>query len=267
MIRATSIAMAALFLVTYISSPSSGSTENTVGGVRVISSAEAPLIKGTMSLSLDLGANAQTGQFAIADILSYEGPQPTITAPDGWQLIRDDSTQTTRQSLYWHVVEPNDSNPASWTFSDPVDAQGTILLLDNVATDSPVDATSGNPGSTFSDAGGLPDESRPPQGYVSGLLTAKSVATTSDGDLVLAFNATDFGAYRGTACQKCDGLSPKLPQNATVVLNHESTALEYWILANYPNQIGETEVQFSEAPQFFNWVTAQVAIKRGVATP
>src|SRR5258708_3537229 len=129
MIRLTSIAMAALFLVTYISSPSSGSAEITVGGVRVISSAEAPLTKGTVSLSLDVGPNARSGQFAIADVISYNGSQPTINAPDGWQLIRDDYTKTTRQSLYWHVVAPNDSNTASWTFSDPVDAQGAVLLL------------------------------------------------------------------------------------------------------------------------------------------
>jgi hypothetical protein len=143
------------------------------------------------------------------------------------------------------------------------------LLLDNVASDSPVDMTSGNTGSTFSDTDsdtdGRPNESRPPQGYVSGLLTAKSVATTSDGDLILAFNATDFGAYRPTSCKNCDGLNPKLPQNVSVVVNHESTALEYWILANYQNQIGDTEAQISWAPQFFNWVAAQVAIK--TATP
>jgi len=267
MIRATFVAMAAVFLVTYISSPSAGSAEKTVGGVSVISSAEVPLTKGTTSFSLDVGANAQTGQFAIADILSYGGPQPTITAPAGWQLIRDDSTPTTRQSLYWHVVEPSDSNPASWTFSDPVDAQGAILLLDNVETNSPVDATSGNPGSTFSDPAGLPDETQIPVGFVSGLLTAKSVATTSDGDLVLAFNATDFGAYRPTVCEKCDGLNPMLPQNPGVVLNHESTAQEYWILANYQTQMGQTDAQLSWAPQFFNWVATQVAIRRGTATP
>jgi hypothetical protein len=267
MIRATLIALAAVFLLAYNSSPSSGSTESTNTGARVISSAEAPLIKGTASLSLSLGPNAQSGQLAIADVISYNGSQPTISAPDGWQLIRDDYTKTTRQSLYWHVVEPNDSNTASWTFSDPVDAQGAMLLLENVAPDSPVDATSGTPGSTFLDADGLPDESVPPTGFVSGLLTAKSVATTSDGDLVLAFNATDFGGYRPTACQTCDGLNPTLPQNTKVVLNHESTALEYWIVANYQSQGGPTDVQLSWAPQFFNWVSAQVAIKRGTATP
>jgi hypothetical protein len=261
--RATMIAIAAVFLVAYNSS--SGSAESTVASARVISSAEAPLTKATTSLSLDLGAQT-AGQFAIAEVLTYGGPQPTITAPDGWVLIRDDYTKTTRQSLYWHVVEPNDSTP-SWTFSDPVDAQGAVLLLDNVAPDSPVDIATGNTGSTFSDDDWVPDEPLPPQGFVSGLLTAKSVATSSEGDLILAFNATDFGAYRPTVCEKCDGLNPMLPQNTKVVLNHESTAQEYWILANSQNQVGDSGDQFSWAPQFFNWVSAQVALKRGTATP
>src|ERR1035437_5513596 len=193
MIRPTLIAIAAVFLVTYNSSPSSGSAENTVGGASVISSAEAPMTKGTTSLSLNVGPNAQIGQFAIADVLSYDGSKPTITAPDGWQLIRDDYTQTTRQSLYWHAIQADDSSTATWTFSEPVDAQGAILLVDNVGSDSPVDMTSGNTG----DGGGFS-------------LTAKSVATTSDGDLILAFNATDFGAYRPTDCKQCGGLNPEL---------------------------------------------------------
>jgi len=243
MIRRTLIVISAAFLVTYISSTVSASTENTVGGARVISSAQAPIMKATTSLSLDLSAQ-QTGQLAIADVLTYGGSQPTITAPDGWQLIRDDSTATTRQSLYWHTIGGNDSVTASWTFSDPVDAQGAVLLLDNVASD-PVDSTSGNTGG---DAGGV--------------LTAKSVTTTSDGDLILAFNATDFGAYRPTVCKNCSELKPKLPENASVVVNQESTAREYWILANYQDQTGDTEAQISGAPQFFNWVSAQVAIKR-----
>jgi hypothetical protein len=243
MIRRTLIAIAAVFIVTYNASPSSGSSENTVTGAGVISSSQAPIVKATTNLSLGWSSGAP-GQLAIADVLTYGGPQPAITAPDGWQLIRDDSTPTTRQSLYWHVIGANDANTASWTFSDPVDAQGAVLLLDNVASDSPVDMSSGNTGG---DAGGV--------------LTAKSVATTSSGDLILAFNATDFGAYRPTVCRDCSGLNPALPQDANVVVNHESTALEYWILSNYQDQIGSTDAQISGAPQFFNWVSAQVAIR------
>jgi len=243
MIRRTLIVAVAVFLVGHNSSPSFASAENTAGGGRVSSSAQAPIVEATTSLSLDL-SGWQTGQVAIADVLTYGGSQPTITAPDGWQLIRDDSTATTRQSLYWHAIGGNDSNSASWTFSEPVDAQGAILLLDNVASDSPVDTSSGN-------TGGL-----------NGSMTANSVATTSDGDLILAFNATDFGVYRYASCGMCGGLDPTLPESVSVVLNQESTAREYWVLANYQNQTGDTEAQVSEASQFFNWVTAQVAVKR-----
>jgi hypothetical protein len=246
MIRYALVAVAAVFVVACNSSPSQ-TPENTVGRANVASSAQAPMAKATTSLSLDWGKKGQAGQVAIADVLSYGGAKPTITAPAGWQMIRDDSTLTTRQSLYWHAIQANDAGTAAWAFSGPVDAQGAIVLLDNVASAAPVDMTSGNTGT-------------------GGTVTAKSIATTSDGDLILAFNATDFGAYRHTACTKCDGLNPTLPPNVSVVLNHESTALEYWILANYQNQMGDTEPQASAAPQFFNWVAAQVAIKRGVAT-
>lgn len=243
--RATLIAVAAVFLVTYNSSPSSGSAANTAGGVTVISSAQAPTTKATTSLSLDVGPNPQIGQVAIADVLTYGGPRPTITAPDGWELIRDDFTPTTRQSLYWHAIQGGDSSTAEWTFSEPVDAQGSVLLVDNVASDSPVDASSGN-------TGGL-----------NGKMTANSVATTSDGDLILAFNATDFGSYRLASCGICGGLNPTLPENESVVVNQETAGLEYWILASSQSQIGQTDPQVSDAAQFYNWVAAQVAIKPG----
>lgn len=248
MIRSALIAFGVLFIVACNSSPSQ-TIDNTVGGANVVSSAKAPLQKGTTSLTLDWGPKGQAGQVAIADVLSYGGSKPTITVPQGWQKIRDDSTKTTRQSLYWHAIQPNEASTATWTFSEPVDAQGAVVLLDNVASAAPVDMSSGNTSET------------------RGSVTAKSVATTSDGDLILNFTATDFGAYRPTSCGKCDGLNPKLPPNVSVVVNHESTALEYWILANYKTQPGDTEPQTSEAPQFFNWVAAQVAIKHGATSP
>ncbi len=242
--RATLIGVAAVFLVAYNSSPSSAA-ENTTGGASVVSSAQAPIMKGTTSLSLDLAQSTQNGQVAIADVLTYGGPRPTITPPDGWELIRDDYTPTTRQSLYWHAIGGGDPSTAEWTFSEPVDAQGAVVVLDNVASDAPVDASSGN-------TGGL-----------NGTITAKSVATTTDGDLILAFNATDFGSYRYASCGICGGLNPTLPENESVVLNQESTGLEYWILASSQSQTGQTDPQVSVAAQFYNWVAAQVAIKPG----
>lgn len=246
MIRLRLVAVAAIFLAGCTSSPSQ-TIDNTVGGPNIVSSAKAPFTTGASSLSLNWGPKAQSGQVVIADVITYGGSKPTTTPPAGWRLIRDDSTKTTRQSLYWHAIQPNDASTATWTFSEPVDAQGAVVLLDNVASTAPVDASSGNTG----EGGGL---------------TAKSVTTTGDGDLILGFNATDFGAYRAHICKDCGGLNPKLPENMSVVINHEATAREYWILANYQNQKGDTEPQESGAAQFFNWAAAQVAIKRGGAT-
>ena len=79
------------------------SADNTVGGANVVSAAHVPLSKETKSLSLDWGKNARAGQVAIADVVTYGGPKVTITPPTEWTLIRDDSTETTRQSLYWHA--------------------------------------------------------------------------------------------------------------------------------------------------------------------
>jgi hypothetical protein len=237
MTKATLIAVAAVSLVTYNSSPSLGSAVNTVTADSIVSSAEVPMTKGTTSLSVNLAPNAQIDQIVIADVLSYNGSKPTITAPDGWQLIRDDYSLTTRQSLYWHTVQANDPTTASWTFSEPVDAQGAILLLDNVASDSPVDNTSGSTGSVPT-------------------LTAKSIANAAAGDLILVFYATDF---EGT------GLAPTMPDEVDSVLNYEAPH-EYWILANYQSQNGSTGDAACPTPQLFNWIAAQVAIKRGAAT-
>jgi hypothetical protein len=237
MSRFALIAIAAVCIVGCTSSPSQ-SPENTAGGANVFSSAKTPLTKQATSLSLDWGSAAQAGQVAIADVLSYGGKGTSISAPAGWELIRDDSTKTTRQSLYWHAVQANDPRKPTWTFSDPVDAQGAIVLLDNVAAAAPVDVTSGNTSQ-------------------EGDLTAKPVATTNDGDLILSFYATDFVN---------PGLSPKLPSDVSVVLNHEETPLEYWILATYQTKMGNTDAEVCGIPQFFNGVAAQVAIKRGAST-
>ena len=109
MTRYALIAVASLFIVECNSSVPPGNATNTVGGADVVSSTQEPMATATTSFSLDWGKKAQAGQVAIADVLTYGGPKVTITAPDGWQKIRDDSTDTTRQSLYWHAIQANDS--------------------------------------------------------------------------------------------------------------------------------------------------------------
>jgi hypothetical protein len=123
----------------------------------------------------------------------------------------------------------------SWTFSEPVDAQGAILLLDSATSNAaPVGMTSGNTGNIT-------------------WLTAKSVATAGPGDLIIAFYATDFWGA---------GLTPTMPDNMETVLNNE-TPHEFWILASSQSQNGSTGDAACPTPQLFNWVAAQVAIKQG----
>lgn len=215
----------------------SQTADNTVGGANVVSSTQAPLAPAASSLALDWGAKGQAGQLAIADVISYGGPKPTITAPTGWQLIRDDSSKTTRQSLYWHALQANDPSTSTWTFSEPVDAQGAIVLLDNVASAAPVDMTSGNTGSGTT-------------------ATAKSMATTADGDAILYFFSTDFAGA---------GLGPTIPSDVNTIVNQKSPR-EYWILSNYQSQSGNTEDVEGTSGQIFNWVAAQAAIKRAQAS-
>ena len=234
MIRYALIAGAAVFAVACNSSPSQ-LAYNTVGGANVVSTAKTPMATATTSLSLDWGKKGQAGQVAIADVMSYGGSKTTITAPTGWQLIRDDSTPTTRQSLYWHAIQASDPSTATWTFSEPVDAQGAIVLLDNVAPGAPVDMSNVNTGN-------------------GGKVTSSSMTTTADGDLILIFKVTDFS--------NAPLLAP-IPGDMSAVVAQEKKPYQYWILATYQSQNGATEDTEFSFPQLFNWVAAQVAIKHG----
>jgi hypothetical protein len=237
MTRYAWLAMFAVLIAGCNSGPSQ-TIENTVGGPNVVSSTKTAMAKATASLALGWGKKGQAGQLAIADVVSYGGPKPVITAPADWKLIRDDSTATTRQSIYWHTLTATDVSPATWIFSAPVDAQGAIVLLDTVAAGEPIDMTSGNTGS-------------------GGTLTAKSVATTADGDLILGFFATDF---------HLPGLAASEPADASALVDQEAAPAEFWIVASYQNQQGATEDMVGNAAQLFNWTAAQVTVKKGAAS-
>jgi hypothetical protein len=212
----------------------SGSATNTVGGADVVASTQTKMTTATKSLSLDPGKAAQAGQVAIADVITYGGPKVTITAPDGWQLIRDDSTPTTRQSLYWHAIQANDPSP-TWSFSTPVDAQGAVVLLSNVAPGAPVDMSNAKTGT-------------------GGDLKSASMTTTADGDLILILKATDFSNAP---------LHWQAAGDMTAVVAQENAPHQYWILAYWQGQNGTTEETEFSFPQLVNWVATQIAIKHG----
>ena len=234
MIKRALMGAAAVFIVACNPGPPPASSTNTVGGADVIASTHSKMATATTSLALDWGKKAQAGQVAIADVMTFGGPKTAITAPDGWKLIRDDSTATTRQSLYWHAIQASDPSTSTWNFSAPVDAQGAIVLLSNVA-DAPVDMSNVQTGN-------------------GGAVKSVPLTTTVDGDLILIFAATDFSNAP---------LSAQTPGNMTVVVAQEKDPNQYWILATWQSQTGATEDTDFEFPQLFHWVAAQVAIKHG----
>ncbi len=232
--RALLLMLSAGLLAACNSAPPPQTAANTVGGPSVRSVVQASRASLMMRFDMGWGSQGHPNQFVIADVLTYSGGGPKITAPDGWHLLRDDHSPTTRQSLYWHLIA-NDESTAAWTFSEPLDAQGVILLLDNVATGSPVDITSGNVGT-------------------GGTLIAKSVETEDDGDLILSFFACDFSH---------SPLHVMAPPRMRPVVVRDDVPQEYWIFSTYQATSGDTQDVTFSAPQLFNWVGAQVAIRRG----
>jgi len=229
-----SVGLSILFCIPLVccnSSPPIGK-ENIVGGASISSVAQIPLSLSTTQLVIGPKAKPYPGQYLVADLLSYSGKAPAISAPTGWTLIRDDSTVSVRQSIYGHAIEANDPGSGTWNFSQPVDAQGIILVLDNVLLDAPLDGNSGDAANVAIDA--------------------KPITTRNDGDLLLVFFATDF---KGT------GLSPQLPTDLIVIAEQNLNPLQYWILGAYQSSAGETEAVACPSGQLYNAVTAQIAIQ------
>ncbi len=235
--RGASTVAVVVFVAAFIAPRAANCDQLSTGGISVNSLVQAPLVTDAKSLALDPDSTAQPGQLAIADVITYDGSRPTIIAPDGWTLIRDDSTATTRQSLYWHLVQRNDPITKPWSFSEAVDAQGTIVLLDSASQGSPIGVNSGNSGT-------------------GEVLTPQVGSAGGDQPYVLAFYATDFAG---------GGLNPQLPDGLTTILNQNADPREYWIGSYAPAESKSGDASCI-TPQLFNWVAAEVTIHPGTET-
>src|SRR5450755_2104306 len=86
------------------SAPALDSLRVPLDGARVVAVAQTPMAQDPAnttsapmplevgSITLTAPAQVQPGQLLIADLITLGGAAPTITAPSGWQLIRDDSS-------------------------------------------------------------------------------------------------------------------------------------------------------------------------------
>lgn len=250
-------AVLTVFIAACNSSPAPEGHLATFGGASVISLA-TPVTKKTRSLELGWLMVGVPGQFAIADLLTYGGANLTISAPPGWTLVRQDTNPSIpnpvipplKQSIYWHIIQPNEPGTQTWSFSERVSAQGSIILLDNISPAAPVDASSGNPG--------LGNDNP----------MANSVTTTSDGDLVLFFYATDYGG---------PGLTPLMPSTPAAVhvpipgfgriVDRTLMENEYWVDAAYQASRGKTTNAVSVIVQPSTWIAAQVALRLASVPP
>ncbi|MGH7814711.1 MAG: hypothetical protein ACREQI_12005 [Candidatus Binataceae bacterium] len=224
----------------------------------IILSVTTPLTKAVRSLRLGWRTVGTPGQFVIADVLTYGGKYLKVSPPAGWALIREDTASFStaraaspiRQFIYWHIIQPNDidANGDTWQFSERVEAQGSVIFLDNVSTIAPVDATSGY--------------SR----YNTAYPLARSVTTTRNGDLVLYFYATDFlggGLNPRLPCAPGDLKAREfkpLPRVSGIVSNSDAD-YEYWVDAAYQTTQGKTPDAVSVTVQFCGWIAAQVALR------
>ena len=236
MTRYGAIAMLSLLLAGCDTFPPEGK-QNTVDGASISSVTQIPMSEGTRTITLDPLRKPVEGQFIIADVLSYGGEKAITTSPPDWKLLRSESAGFVHQSIYSHAIQSNDHGSNVWTFDRVVKAQGTVIVLDNVALDAPVDTTSanvGNPG-----------------------IATKPIVTSSDGDLIIAFFATDF---LGT------GLGPELPADMIAIADQEAKPFEYWILGTYQALKGETTAVKCPSGQLYNMIAAQIAIRRKAAS-
>jgi len=69
---------------------------------------------------------------------------PSITAPAGWSLVRQDAGERSlRRATYVRVATAQEPASATWSFSKMSSAAGAVMSYSGVSTSSPVEAHSG----------------------------------------------------------------------------------------------------------------------------
>jgi hypothetical protein len=85
---------------------------------------------------------SQPGDVLLASI-DFRG-QPTITAPAGWTLLRQDNNGTAvRKATYWRVAGASEPASHQWRFSTKPSAVASISAYSGVSTTSPIQVSAG----------------------------------------------------------------------------------------------------------------------------
>ncbi|HEU5013948.1 MAG TPA: fibronectin type III domain-containing protein [Roseiflexaceae bacterium] len=110
------------------------------------------------------------GDIMIAQVL-ISSSTATITTPAGWTLIRSDTGNNRRSSLYVHSATDSDAGTIAFPLSTSVNAVGGIVDVRGVDTTTPVAASAGQTNGS------------------SATCTAPSVTATKAGDWLLTFSS------------------------------------------------------------------------------
>ncbi|MFP5346714.1 MAG: hypothetical protein ACLGIA_06785 [Actinomycetes bacterium] len=124
---------------------------------------------GSTSVVVSRPAGVAAGNVMVAG-LTVRGT-PTVTAPSGWTLVRNDVNGTAiRQAVYVRVAGASEPTSYTWGLSQSKAAVGQILGYAGVSTSNPVDVSGAQVRSSSTN------------------ITSPSVTTTAAGALVLRLN-------------------------------------------------------------------------------
>ncbi len=141
---------------------------------------------------LDRPARAAPGDLLLAQVTVKGGTDQTITAPQGWTLLRrDDETDKVGQAIYYRLAAAGDPASWAWTFSSKTQASGGIVTYTGIDAASPIDASSGT---------SVHDQAS---------VTAPSLTTSVRNAVVVGF----FGS-KDKQLTRPDGMAPQLDSYA-----------------------------------------------------
>ncbi len=172
------------------SQPSSGSIS--LRGVN----AAANNAEATLTIAVPAAA---AGDLLLASVDSRG--TPTITAPPGWQLVREDVNGTAlRKATYWRIATAAEPAAYTWSFSGKPAAVGVMLAYSGVASANPIDASSG-------------------RASTSTIVTAASVQTTTPNTQLVGL----FGVARAASVSPPTGMQEQTEVSSPPALRYPAT--------------------------------------------
>ncbi|MGZ4314754.1 MAG: fibronectin type III domain-containing protein [Gaiellaceae bacterium] len=220
---------------------SPASTTVTVDRKIALRSATTAQSSNGTALTITRPPGATTGDVLIAAV-TFAG-SVRVTAPSGWTQVRAETGTTgLAQAIFRKAVGASEPNSYQWTFNAKTSSSGVVLAYTGVDPTNPVDGSNG--------AAGGPSAS----------LTAPSVMTQNDGDVVLGV----FGAAAAVSIAPPAGML----EQAELGGGSGKTKLDLEISDQIATARGSTGAKTASASSSAAWIAQLVALRpNGSTTP